>query len=254
MIKKFYKISIFFFSILLCSMFFAKNSWSDSIISGISTNEIEIDTSFKGAKILLFGAKGYTGNIVVAVRGPRKDFILTKKKRLFGIWYNGKRVNLDKAYSYYSLFSTFSDQELPERLLSDLKLGKNNLEFNFSRNVLDDDKEGFRLHFLSELSKDKLYAIDARKVNFLNDTLFKVMLEFPKNISRGTYSVDIYLIDDDSLISFQSIPIYVNQVGVSAKILDFAHQQSLLYAIIAVFIALFVGWFTNLCFVKFFGK
>ncbi len=248
-------------TILLClltallTLFFSKKLLANPIISGISANEIEIDTSFKGAKILLFGAKGYVGNVVVAVRGPKKDFIITKKDRIFGVWYNGKRVNLRDSYSYYSLFSTFSDQKLPEQLLSDLELGKDNLSFNFYGDIENkNDSEDFKLYFIDKLEQEKLYSTNVKKVSFLNETLFKVMLEFPKTISRGTYSVDIYLIDDGSLISYQSIPIYVKQTGISAKIFDFAHKESFLYAVLSISIALFVGWFTNFCFCRFFGQ
>jgi len=80
------------------------------------------------------------------------------------------------------------------------------------------------------------------------------MLDFPKNISRGIYTVEIYLINEGSLVSFQSIPIYVNQVGFSAKVLDFAFQQSFLYALLSVAIALIFGWLANYLFARFLGK
>ena len=94
---------------------------------------------------------------------------------------------------------------------------------------------------INKLEKEELYSIGANKIDFLDETLFKVMLNFPKNISRGIYTVEIYLINEDSLISFQSIPIYVNQVGLSAQISDYAHQQALLYGLAAVLIALVIG-------------
>lgn len=239
-------------SLFLC---FTLNSQAAPIISGISSNEIEIDTNFRGQKILLFGAKGYTGNIIVSVRGPKKDFVLTKKKEFLGIWYNGQRVNLEDAYSYYSLYSTFTDNKLPQQLLSDLELGKNNLNLNLIGDFDSEiGKEEFKLYFFDKLESDNLYSIGAKKVDFLGETLFKVMLDFPKNISRGTYSVDIYLMDEGSLVSFQTIPVYVKQVGFSAKIFDFTYENSFLYAIICVLIAVFVGWFVNLCFLRFFGK
>ena len=56
-------------------------SVANPIISGISSNEINIDTQFNGTKILLFGAKRDAGDIIIAVRGPKKDFIVTKKQK-----------------------------------------------------------------------------------------------------------------------------------------------------------------------------
>ena len=67
---------------LITFLFFVSGAaFANPIISGISTNEINIDTKFQGAKILLFGAKGDAGNVVVAVRGPKKNFVVTKKQK-----------------------------------------------------------------------------------------------------------------------------------------------------------------------------
>jgi uncharacterized protein (TIGR02186 family) len=232
----------------------ATNSFASPIISGISTNEIDIDTKFNGAKILLFGAKGDAGDIVVAVRGPKKNFIVTKKERLLGLWYNGERVKFKETYSYYSLFSTFSDQQSIDKLLADLELGRSNLKFIASSDADEKTKNDFQLQLVDRLEKNHLYTTSGDKVDFLDETLFKVMLNFPKNIARGVYNVEIYLINDGSLLSYQSIPIYVNQVGFSAKILDFAYQESFLYGLLSVALALVVGWLANFIFVRFLGK
>ena len=79
------------------------------------------------------------------------------------------------------------------------------------------------------------------------------MVNFPK-ILRGIYTVEIYLLQDDRLLSFQAIPVYVNQVGFSAKILDFATKQSMLYGLLSVVIALVAGFVTNYLFARFVGK
>jgi uncharacterized protein (TIGR02186 family) len=244
----------FFITIFLicCSSIFS--SQANPIISGISSNEISIDTKFQGAKILLFGAKGDAGDIIVAVRGPKKNFMVTKKQRLLGVWYNGERVKFKNSYSYYSLFSTSNNQQIGDQLLVDLELGKNNLKFDTSSNVDNKTKNDFQLQLIERLEKNNLYNATVSKVDFLDETLFKVILDFPKNIARGVYNVEIYLINDDSLLSFQSIPIYVKQVGFSARILDFAYQESFLYGLLAVLIALVVGWLANFLFGRFIGK
>ncbi len=227
---------------------------ASSIISGISTNEINIDTKFNGAEILLFGAKDDFGNIVIAVRGPKKNFLVTRKEKLFGIWHNGKRVKMKESYSYYSFFSTARDTGTSEQLMSELELGKNNIDFNSSADVNPEDKNEFQIQLVDHFEKEKLYLNNSHGVDFLDETLFKVMLKFPKNIARGLYSVEIYLINDNNLSSFQTIPIYVNQVGLSARVLDFAYQQSFLYGLLSIALALVVGWLANYLFVRFIGK
>ncbi len=229
------------------------SAFARPIISGISTNEINIDTNFNGTKILLFGAKGDAGNIIVAVRGPKKNFIVTKKQKLLGIWYNGARIAFKDSLSYYSLFSTFDDNRVTNHLLSQLELGTNNLKF-ISSGAAQNDNNEFQLQLINKLENDELYSTGANKIEFLDETLFKVILNFPKTISRGVYTVEIYLINEDDLVSFQSIPIYVNQVGIGADISDYAYQQPLLYGLLSVIIALVIGWIANYLFVRFIGK
>jgi uncharacterized protein (TIGR02186 family) len=232
-----------------------KSSLASPIVSGISTNEINIDTKFNGAKILLFGAKEDMGDIVIAIRGPKKNFLVTKKEKFLGIWYNGKRIKFKEGYSFYKLFSTFSTSDEIDELLKNLELGKNNLQFIVSDKTVNNKvRDEFQLQLIERLESKKLFSDGAGKIDFLNETLFKVLLEFPKNITRGVYSVEIYLISEGNLVSFQSIPIYVNQVGISARILDFAYEQSFLYGLAAVAFALIVGWLANYLFLRFIGK
>jgi uncharacterized protein (TIGR02186 family) len=241
-------------ALLAAIIILTPSAFASPIISGISSNEININTKFHGSQILLFGAKGDAGNIIIAVRGPKKDFIVTKKRKLLGVWYNGERISFKDSYSFYSLFSTFDEKEAEEDLLSDLELGGNNINFKHPTAIQEKKTDDFELHFIEQLEKQKLYSTSPKKIDFLDETLFKVTLDFPKNISRGIYTVEIYLIQEGSLLSFQSIPIYVNQVGFSAKILDFANQESFLYGIAAVAIALVIGWLANYLFARFIGK
>jgi uncharacterized protein (TIGR02186 family) len=133
-------------------------------------------------------------------------------------------------------------------------LGKDNLQFGVSDKVEEKKRDEFKLQLIKNLEENQLYSSSTRPVDFLDETLFKVMLDFPKNISRGVYSVEIYLLNEGSLVSFQSIPIYVNQVGLSARILDFAYNESFLYGLLAVAVALVFGWLANYLFVRFIGK
>lgn len=248
-----YNLKFTIFSTFICC-FFCAQSFASPIISGISSNEINIDHKFNGTQILLFGAKGDAGNIVITVRGPKKDFVVTKKQKLLGVWYNGQRVTFKDSYSFYSLFSTFNKDEQEEELLSDLELGGNNLKFKHPSDKVEKKINDFEVHFIELLEKQRLYSTSPKKIDFLDETLFKVILNFPKNISRGIYTVEIYLIQEGSLLSFQAIPIYVNQVGFSAQILDFANQESFLYGLAAVLIALVIGWLANYLFARFIGK
>jgi len=241
-----------FYTVFL--LFFSGETFAGPLISGISTNEINVDTEFKGAQILLFGAKNDAGNVVITVRGPRKNFIISKKENLLGIWYNGERIKFKNSYGFYSLFSTYNDGEMIQQDLNEFELGKNNIQFEIQNKLSPSKINEFRVQFIDLLEQKKLYSVGTNPIDFLDETLFKLIIDFPKNILLGTYVLEIYLINNGSVLSFQSIPIYVNQVGVSAQISKFASEQSVLYGVIAVFLAIIVGFTANYFFARFIKK
>lgn len=238
----------------LISFFLCQTAGAGPIISGISNNEINIDTSFKGAKILLFGAKNDAGNVIVSVRGPRKDFLVNKKKRIFGIWYNAERIKFQNSPSFYSLFSAFKNDEASPETLEEFEIGENNIKFDVLSSIDQKTKSEFQRELIQFLESKKLYNGSTKNIDFLDESLFKVLVEFPKNIALGVYSVEIYLINQGSISALQSIPIYVNQVGLNSEISNFSTEQPVIYGVLAVIFALFAGWLTNYIFARFFVK
>jgi uncharacterized protein (TIGR02186 family) len=243
-----------YLTLLLSIIFFAFEANSNPIISAISTNQINIDTNFNGAEILLFGAKTERGEVIIALRGPKKKYMVTKKQKLLGMWFNGKRMIFEDAYSYYSMFSVSDNLDLKNNLLDDLELGPNNLKFETKDKEDRQLQEEFKMELINHLKKGHLYSIGQKNIEFFDDNLFEAVLKFPKNIPYGVYTAEIYLIRDNNLVAFQSIPIFVNQVGDSAKIRNFAYQNSFLYALMAVLIAIIAGFVANYIFSRFIHK
>ena len=239
---------IFFITLLLLFLPFLAIASSTPIISGISKNEIKIDSKFNGEKILLFGAKNDSGNIIAVVRGPKHDFLLNKKEKFFGIWHNGTQVKFYDVYSFYNLFSAFLGKELNEQNLIDFEIGKHNLQFKTSEKTSNNIT--YR-KFFDIMEKQNLYSANTDSIIFLDDTLFSLAIDFPANILEGVYNIEIYLVENDSVISFQSIPIYVNKVGLSSDIAQFAKNQRVLYGLVSIFIAVLIGFFINYIFNRF---
>ncbi len=59
-----------------------------SLVSDISSHRIGITSSFTGTELLLFGALGEAGDVVVVVRGPDQKVTVRRKERVAGIWIN----------------------------------------------------------------------------------------------------------------------------------------------------------------------
>jgi uncharacterized protein (TIGR02186 family) len=245
------KFSLLIFLIIISLSF---ESYANTIISAISSNQINIDTKFSGAEILLFGAKEERGEIVILVRGPQRNYLISKKERFLGVWHNNTRLAFKNIYDYYSLSSTSSQSEYNKELLETLEIGEKNLKFKSKNSQNQIIEEEFRFQLINKFKRDHLYINNKKDIEFLNDSLFKAVLKFPKNISRGVYMVEIYLINGENLTAFQAIPIFINQVGLTADIHDFAYNNPFLYALSAIFIAIFAGFIANYIFARFIGK
>jgi len=222
--------------------------YSAPIISGISKNEIKIDSKFTGEKILLFGAKNEPGNIIAVVRGPKHNFLLNKKEKSFGIWHNSKQITFHNAYSFYNLFTAFSGKELNQQNLLDFEIGKHNLNFKTSETTKNNITYN---KFFDLMEKQNLYSTSTDSIVFLDDTLFSIAINFPANILEGIYNIEIYLVENDTVISFQSIPVYVNKVGFNSSIAEFAKNQRVLYGLSSIIIAILVGFSINYIFNRF---
>jgi len=244
----------YFITLLFLVSFWGFEAQARPIISGISANEVNIDTKFSGAEVLLFGAKGDAGNIIITVRGPKKNYLVSKKDRFLGVWYNKDRIKFKNAYSYYSFFSSLTNKDIESGLLSRLEIGEEQIKFDIKNGVDERQDAEFKIKFMDKLTEQNLYLNNPNSIEFLDETLFKVMLTFPKNVMMGVYTVEIYLVDENNLVAFQSIPITVHQVGLSARINQFAYNNSVIYGIFAILIAVVAGFLANYVFTKLFNK
>ncbi len=76
------------------------------IVADISNYRIDIDSGFNGTRIFLFGARNDNGDVVVVVRGPRKDFMVRKKEQIMGIWMNRERMKFFNVPDFYAIIGS----------------------------------------------------------------------------------------------------------------------------------------------------
>ncbi len=231
----------------------ASQSYSRTLIADLSDYNIEIDSDFTGAKLLLFGARNDMGDILVSVRGPQKRFIVRKKERIAGIWVNREQVVFNNVPQYQVFATTqhFNGMEaLP--LVTSLELGPEFISFASPNASLDPQKRAiFIKALLRHQHNEQLFAEQKGRVQFMGETLFKVPLTFPDNIPRGEYTAEVYLVSDGELRSMQSIPLSVYKSGMDAFLYDMAHDTPAIYGLLAVLIALITGWSVSYIFGRF---
>jgi len=235
---------------------------AQQLVTDLSDPLIKVESTFTGAKILLFGAveadniflRSLAKDVVVVVRGPTEDITARRKEKIAGIWMNYGSQTFKNVPSYYAVASTRNLKAIasPE-VLQRYQIGFENLKFvpGKNKNLTNKaDIKKFKEAIIKLKEKDELFVQSPGGVRFLGNTLFRASIELPANVSVGNYSADVYLFRDGKLVHVQNSPLYITKSGFERFIYNMAQRQPTTYGIIAVIIALFFGWLAAVVFRK----
>lgn len=223
---------------------------AEDLVSGLSTDLIQIRSDFTGTDIVVFGAVeaanqapgGENPDIVVAIRGPETPITVRKKDRVLGLWINRDQVTLTGMPGYYYVGSTRPlDMIADKATLQRFQLGSANLEAQGKGNVPADQLATFQAAAVHLLKNEQLYW-DTTDIQFLSRTLFRVRIPVPAIVPPGQYRAEVYLFRNGAVVSAQSSPLFIDKTGLERDVYNFAYDASLIYGIAAVFMAVFLGW------------
>lgn len=243
---------------------------ANELSTDISSHLVAIESDFTGEQILLFGSikgsgdiEGEVGeyDIVVVVRGPKIDLIERRKERIFGIWVNRSSALFENVPGFYAIVSTRplgiinaagenSARGLFERnaigienlVLAPVAVGENTPRL--SRAEADEYRDALLRHKVRE----GLYREQPGIVTFLGDSLFRTTVDLPAKVPVGSYEIEVYLFLDGKIVDAQSLPLFVNKIGVGRYLFQTAHERPLIYGLCAVMMALLIGWFVGILF------
>jgi uncharacterized protein (TIGR02186 family) len=249
--------------IFLTLIFPASNTAvAQQLVTDLSDPLIKVESTFTGAKILLFGAveadniflRSLAKDVVVVLRGPGEDITARRKEKVAGIWMNYGSQTFKGIPSYYAVASTRNLKAIasPE-VLQRYQIGFENLKFLPGKNKNLSDKadiEKFKKAVIKLKKKDELFVQSPGGVRFLGNTLFRASIELPANVTVGSYSADVYLFRDGKLVHVQNSPLYITKSGFERFIFNMAQRRPTTYGIVAVIIALFFGWLAAVVFRK----
>jgi uncharacterized protein (TIGR02186 family) len=221
------------------------------LVAALSNHLVAITTGFSGTDVLLFGAIDGTGDVVVVVRGPESVATVHRKGRTFGIWANEADMALANVPGFWAIAASAPVQELVSEDVADFhQLGLRYLRLTPLERSSERRIREFREALIRNKQRAGLYTDIPGNIAFLGNRLFRTDLWIPANAPIGTYTVSVYLIRDNDVVSAETTPLVVGKVGFEARVFDFAYRLSLSYGILAVLIAAVSGWMANLVFRK----
>ncbi|RCS24699.1 TIGR02186 family protein [Phyllobacterium salinisoli] len=234
---------------------------AESIEIGLSTETIAITSNFRGTDLTIFGALDNADplirrqgryDIIVVLQGPERDLVVRRKARYLGVWVNAESQTFLDVPLSYSLASTRNLQDIAEpKVYRQLSIGVDNFHLAPKSN---DNPNGDVQKFSRELREIKtrqgLYSQRIGDVAFISPTLFRATLSLPTNVPVGRHRARALLFRNGTFVREADATLHIVKAGLEYRIYEAAQNQSFLYGLFAVFLAVLTGWFGRLLFRK----
>jgi uncharacterized protein (TIGR02186 family) len=221
------------------------------LISDISQSRIDIEYSFSGANLLVFGAVQYaTGrapgdapDIAIVVRGPAEPITVRRKARVAGVWLNTAKARYESAPGFYAVASSRPVRDmLDETTAAIYEIGLEHLQLSPASANAPADLQAFEAGLVNLRKRAGLYAENPRGVSIVENMLYSARIKIPSAVPVGDYEAQIFLIQQGRVIATTDRRIAIGKSGFERAVYVAAQDHSLTYGLVAVALALLAGW------------
>ncbi len=221
------------------------------LVPDVSTNAIDIQYSFSGEDLLLFGAILYPGgrlpdsqaDIVVVLKGPSGPVTLREKQRIAGVWINAESARFRSVPGYYAIASSRPiDRLVDERTAAIYELGLKNLQL--SPGGTSDAKESARFERgLIQLNEShQLFDEQPDAVEIREGVLYRARIAIPARVPVGHYTAETFLVSKGRVLAVASRDIVIRKSGFERFVADSAQRYGFLYGLVAILVSLAFGY------------
>jgi uncharacterized protein (TIGR02186 family) len=237
--------------LLVAALPLALGAAKPRLVPDVSENRIEIQYSFTGADLLLFGAILYPGgrvpteqaDIAVVVKGPLQPLVVREKKKVAGIWMNVESTRFRSAPSFYAVASSRPLAQLvDERAAAIYELGLQNLQLSPGPGQPADVQRRFEAGFVDLMQRRHVYVEDPHGVQITDGVLYRGRVTIPAQVPVGNYTAETFLIKDGRVIAGAVRDIRIEKRGFERFVAKAASRWSLVYGLVAVALSLLFGW------------
>ncbi len=213
------------------------------IIADVSHRNIAVTTGFNGATTTLFGALPQEGDVIVVVSGPTNKVVVRRKEHVLGVWLNRNSVTFSQVPGFYWVASSRPMQDIvSSEWLAARRLGTDNLRFTIADYTSFSAITDFRDQLVRLKQDGGLYTAEPASVTIMGGKLYRADVHIPADAPTGNYTLTTYLFRRGELLEEQQTPLMLRKEGAMDDLSDIAQNNSLVYALMAVALALLTGW------------
>ncbi|GGE31448.1 membrane protein [Agaricicola taiwanensis] len=237
----------------------ASPALAEGLTVSLSSHRIIIRSNFTGADVVLFGAIGRDAStisrsgsydVVVTVRGPKRDIVVREKERILGFWVNWSSLTFPQIPDYLAISSSKPLAEIAgEAQRESLRLGlEESLPLPVSKRMPPEEVARNRSSLIRLKQIERRYIYNATGVTFLNEALFRATVPLPANVPIGVFEVEVKLFSGGALLATQNTALEVVKAGFEADMADVARERPWTYGFVAAFLAVACGWLASVAF------
>lgn len=221
------------------------------LVPDVSQREVEIQYSFTGAELLLFGAIVYPdgrpperpADIVVVLKGPDQAITMREKQKIAGIWVNADSARFLSAPSFYAMASSRPiDRIVDERTAAIYEMGVDKLQLSPSSLNESDEIDRFQAGLVDLRRRTGLFVERPGTVEITDGVLYRARLPLSARVIVGDYTAETFLVQDGRVVAAAVRDITIRKSGFERFIAQAAEQWSFLYGLAAIAMAVGLGW------------
>lgn len=221
------------------------------LVPDVSSRAIDIQYSFTGEELLLFGAILYPGqrlpddraDIVVVLKGPVRPIVLREKQRVAGIWVNASSIRLRTSPGFYAIGSSRPiDEIVDERTAAIFELGLSNLSMSPTGFSEAGKLERFEAGLIDLYRRLGLFYQNPSAVEITEGVLYRARIPVPARVPVGNYTAETFLISKGRVIAVASRDVEIRKAGFERFVALAAERHGFLYGLTAVLLSLVLGW------------
>jgi uncharacterized protein (TIGR02186 family) len=228
------------------------------LVPDVSQRQINIQSGFTGAELLLFGAIIYPRgvapedqvDVAIVLRGPARPITLREKQKIAGIWINADSSDFRSVPVYYAIASSRPLRNIVDSKTAAIyELGLDKLQLSPSGEVDAKEQRRFSNGLVDLKQRNGLFLQEAGSVEITDQVLYRARLKIPSSVPVGTYVAETLLIRNGRVIvADDNVEVRVRKTGFEQLITILAQDYSLFYGAMAVLVSLLLGWFAGYIF------
>jgi uncharacterized protein (TIGR02186 family) len=221
------------------------------LVPDVSQREVEIQYSFTGADLLLFGAIVYPdgrrpdrpADIVVVLKGPDQSITMREKQKVAGIWVNADSARFRSAPSFYAMASSRPiGRIVDERTAAIYEMGVDKLQLSPSSLNESAELERFQKGLVDLRRRSGLFVERPGTVEITDGVLYRARLPLSARVIVGDYTAETFLVQDGRVVAAAVRDITIRKSGFERFMAVAAQQWSFFYGLFVMLMAVGMGW------------